>query len=68
MAVLSLKPTPFFANKNRAFWQLQIAGWGGAMVVRGMTTVANEKPFSFLLLVVIATITGFSLSLVLSVI
>lgn len=68
MAVLPLQPTPFFANKNRAFWQLQIAGWGGAMVVRGMTTVANEKPFSFLLLVVIATITGFSISLVLSVI
>ena len=68
MAVLPLQPTPFFANKNRAFWQLQVAGWGGAMVVRGMTTVANEKPFSFLLLVVIATITGFSLSLVLSVI
>ena len=68
MAVLPLRPTPFFANKNRAFWQLQIAGWGGAMVLRGMTSVANEKPFSFLLLVVIGAITGFSISLVLSVI
>ena len=68
MAVLPLRPTPFFANKNRAFWQLQIAGWGGAMVLRGLTSVANEKPFSFLLLVVIGAITGFSISLVLSVI
>lgn len=68
MALLPLRPTPFFANKNRAFWHLQIAGWGGAMVLRAMTTVANEKPLSFLLLVLIATITGFSISLVLSVI
>lgn len=68
MAVLPLRPTPFFANKNRAFWQLQIAGWGGAALLRGMTSVANEKPFTFLLLVVISTITGFSISLVLSVI
>ncbi|MDD3799826.1 MAG: histidine kinase [Novosphingobium sp.] len=68
MAVLPLRPTPFFANKNRAFWQLQIAGWGGAMVLRAMTSLANEKPLSFLLLVLIATVTGFSISLVLSVI
>src|SRR5687767_10844429 len=68
MAVLPISPTPFFANKTRAFWQLQIAGWGGAMVLRAMTSVANEKPLSFLMLVLIATITGFSISLVLSVI
>ena len=68
MAVLPFQPTPFFANKNRAFWQLQIAGWGGAMVLRAMTSAANEKPLSFLALVLIATITGFSISLILSVI
>ena len=68
MAVLPFQPTPFFANKNRAFWQLQIAGWSGAMVLRAITSLANEKPASFLLLVIISTITGFSLSLILSVI
>ena len=68
MTVLPFQPTPFFANKNRAFWQLQIAGWGGAMVLRAITSLANEKPASFLLLVLISTITGFSLSLILSVI
>lgn len=68
MAVLPFSPTPFFANKNRAFWQLQIAGWGGAMVLRAMTSLANEKPLSFLILVFIATVTGFSISLILSVI
>lgn len=67
MAVLPISPTPFFANKNRAFWQLQIAGWGGALVLRAMTSLANEKPLSFLVLVLIATITGFSISLILSV-
>ena len=30
MAVLPIRPTPFFANKNQAFWNLQLAGWGGA--------------------------------------
>ena len=68
MAVLPLRPTPFFANKNRAFWQLQIAGWGGALVLRGITTIANERPLSFLVLVLIATVTGLSISSILSVI
>ncbi len=68
MAVLPFRPSPFFANKNRAFWQLQSAGWGGAMVLRAMTSAANEKPLSFMVLVVIATITGFSISLILSVV
>ena len=31
MAVLPFRPTPFFANKNRAFWRLQALGWSGAL-------------------------------------
>ena len=68
MAVLPFRPTPFFANKNRAFWRLQMVGWGGAFLLRGMSSLAYAQPFSFLVLVLIATITGFSLSLILSVI
>lgn len=68
MAVLPFQPTPFFANKNRAFWRLQAAGWGGAMLLRAMSSIANAQPLSFLVLVLIATITGFSISLILSVI
>jgi signal transduction histidine kinase len=68
MAVLPFRPTPFFANKNRAFWRLQVAGWGGAMLLRAMSSLANDQPLSFLVLVLIATITGFSISLVLAVI
>ena len=68
MAMLPLPPTPFFGNKNRAFWRLQFLGWGGAMVLRAMSSLANAVPWSCLVLVIIATITGFSISLILSVI
>jgi len=68
MAVLPFRPTPFFANKNQAFWRLQVAGWGGAMLLRALSSIANAQPFATLVLVLIATITGFSISLLLSVI
>jgi len=68
MAVLTFRPTPFFANKNQAFWRLQALGWGGALVLRAMSSIANGQPASFLVLVLIATVTGFSISLILSVI
>jgi signal transduction histidine kinase len=68
MAMLPFKPTPFFADKNRAFWNLQFIGWGGSMLMRAVTNIANGKPPSFLVLTLIATITGFSISLLLSVI
>ena len=68
MAVLPFRPVPFFGNKNRAFWQLQAAGWGGAMVLRGLSSLANAQPLSSLVLVLIASITGFSLSLILAVV
>ena len=67
MAVLPFRPTPFFANKYQAFWRLQAAGWGGAFLLRVMSSVANDQPLSFLVLLLIATITGFSISLILAV-
>ncbi len=68
MAVLPSRPAPFFANKNRAFWNLQFAGWGSAMVLRSVQGLANGQGFGLLMIVFIATVTGFSFSLVLSVI
>ncbi|GGD60579.1 sensor histidine kinase [Croceicoccus mobilis] len=68
MAVLPVRPAPFFADKNRAFWRLQSLGWGGAMLLRAMSSLANAQPLSFLLIVLVATLTGFSISLILSVI
>ncbi|MGN6357040.1 MAG: sensor histidine kinase, partial [Novosphingobium sp.] len=68
MAVLPFRPTPFFANKNKAFWRLQVLGWGGAFLLRAVSSLANTQPLSFLVLILIATVTGFSISLLLSVI
>ncbi|MXP40254.1 sensor histidine kinase [Altererythrobacter soli] len=67
MAMLPFRPTPFFADKNRAFWNLQFIGWGGSALLRAMTNIANGKPEQ-IVLTVIATITGFSISLILSVV
>jgi sensor histidine kinase YesM len=68
MAVLQIQAAPFFASKNRAFWNLQLAGWMGAFLYRGVVTVSNDQPLELLALVLITTITGFSISLILSVI
>ena len=68
MAVLPLKPTPFFDNKNQAFWNLQLIGWGGSALLRAMSAFANGQPLKFFFVILIATITGFSISLVLSVV
>ena len=68
MVMLPIEPRPFFANKDRAFWNLQLAGWGGAFLLRAITAFANNQPWDFLVILLIQVITGFSLSLILSVI
>lgn len=68
VGLLPFHPAPFFKDKNQAFWRLQIFGWGGAMLLRVVTNFANDKPLDFLITTLIATITGFSISLILSVI
>ncbi|MGY6550689.1 MAG: sensor histidine kinase [Erythrobacter sp.] len=68
MAVLPIQPAPFFASKNRAFWNLQLAGWGAAFLLRGASALANSQPPSLLALILVTTLTGFSISCVLSVI
>jgi len=68
MAMLPFQPIPFFADKNQAFWRLQFAGWGGAMLLRAMSAIANGQPIAFLVILLITTVTGFSISLVLAVI
>ncbi|EIZ77670.1 histidine kinase internal region [Novosphingobium sp. Rr 2-17] len=68
MKVLPIQPIPFFADKDKAFWRLQAIGWGGVMLLRTMSAIANNLSWSSFVLVLITTITGFSISLVLSVI
>ncbi|KHL24679.1 histidine kinase [Croceibacterium mercuriale] len=59
---------PFFADKNRAFWRLQLIGWGGAMLLHAVTSIANGRPASFLVIVLIQMVTRLSISLILSVV
>lgn len=68
MPMLKLQPAPFFSSKNRAFWYLQLGGWGGAFVLRAVVAIANGQPLDLFALILVSTITGFSISLVLSVI
>ena len=66
MAIVDLPFEPFFSNKNRAFWNLHSAGWAGILVFRAATGLANGQPLSFLVPVIVSTITGYSISLILS--
>tara|TARA_R110000782_G_scaffold78293_5_gene156133 strand:+ start:123750 stop:124847 length:1098 start_codon:yes stop_codon:yes gene_type:complete len=68
MSVNPFQAKPFFQDKNRAFWNLQSVGWAGAFMLRGISGLANGQPFSFLIPVLISTITGYSLTLLLAVI
>jgi sensor histidine kinase YesM len=60
-------PGPFFDNKVRAFWNLQLLGWAAWLGLRGVSGLANGQPFTFLVPQTISAITGFSLTLILSV-
>ena len=68
MAVIEISDQPFFSNKNRAFWNLHSLGWGGAILLRSATALANGQPLSFLFTVLISGVTGYSISLLLSVV
>jgi len=68
MSVNPFQAQPFFRDKNRAFWNLQFAGWAGAFMLRGISGLANGQPVSFLIPVLLSTITGYSLTLLMAVI
>ena len=56
----------FFADKNRAFWILQSAGWGAYLLLRTLSGIANSMGLNFILPAIIVTATGFSLTLVMA--
>ncbi len=68
MVMLPIEPRPFFANKDRAFWNLQLSGWGGVFLLRAISAFANGQSWDFLVILLIQAVTGFSLSLILSVV
>jgi len=60
------RPQTFFDDKNRAFWVLQAAGWGGYLLLRAAQGVANGMNISFFIPVLVSTATGYSLTLVMA--
>jgi signal transduction histidine kinase len=57
---------PFFADKNRAFWVLQSAGWSGYFLLRTLSGIANAVPAMFVVHTLLLTATGYSLTLLLA--
>jgi two-component system, LytTR family, sensor kinase len=62
-----ISPQPFFENKSRAFWTLHLIGWAAWVALRATSGFANGLPLSSLVPVLISGITGFSLTLLLSI-
>lgn len=56
----------FFADKNRAFWTLQIAGWTGYFLLRALGGIANGMGILYLLPAILVTVTGFSITLLMA--
>src|SRR3546814_489416 len=66
MALTTLPKQGFFADKNRAFWLLQIGGWLAYFVLRTLGGFANSMGIGFVVPTLIVTATGFSLTLLMS--
>ena len=57
---------PFFDDKNRAFWVLQSAGWGGYFFLRSLSGMANAMGAMFVIHTLLLTATGYSLTLLMA--
>jgi sensor histidine kinase YesM len=57
---------PFFEDKNRAFWILQSAGWGGYFLLRSLSGFANSMGAMFIVHTALLTATGYSLTLLMA--
>jgi signal transduction histidine kinase len=57
---------PFFEDKNRAFWILQSAGWGGYFLLRTLSGIANAMGWSYVIHTAVLTATGYSLTLLMA--
>jgi two-component system, LytTR family, sensor kinase len=68
MSLTGLRSQRFFDDKNRAFWLLQSLGWGGYFVLRALGGLANAMGLVFVLPALLATATGYSLTLLMAVV
>ena len=61
-----LNVRPFFEDKARAFWALQAVGWGGYLVLRGVSAISGGPTLDVIIPVIVETILGYCISLLLS--
>jgi hypothetical protein len=61
-----LNVRPFFEDKARAFWTLQAVGWGGYLVLRGVSAISSGPSLDVMIPVIVETIMGYCLTLLLS--
>ena len=66
MSLIAPAERGFFADKNHAFWTLQIAGWSGYFLLRTLGGLANRMGIAFILPTILVTITGFSITLLMA--
>ena len=66
MSLLAPSKQPFFADKNKAFWTLQSAGWTGYFVLRTLGGIANNMGLLFIVPTALTTATGYSLTLLMA--
>ena len=66
MSLLTPSKRPFFADKNKAFWTLQSAGWTGYFVLRTLGGIANNMGLLFIVPTALTTATGYSLTLLMA--
>jgi hypothetical protein len=62
----ALNVRPFFEDKARAFWTLQAVGWGGYLVLRGVSAISNGPSLEVIVPVIVETILGYCITLLLS--
>ncbi len=61
-----LRGSPFFEDKNRAFWMLQSIGWGGYFVLRTLSGLANAVEWTYVVHTLLLTATGYSITLLMA--
>jgi signal transduction histidine kinase len=66
MASLAVDTRGFFADRNRAFWTLQVGGWAGYFLLRTLGGLANSMGIAFILPAILVTVTGFSITLLMA--
>jgi two-component system LytT family sensor kinase len=66
MFLNGLRSQGFFADKERAFWLMQVAGWAAYFLLRALGGLANGRGTVFILPTVVVTATGFSLTLIMA--